>query len=230
MEREVDEACRQVAIGGGFSVHEIVKIVHATLAFVDFPHPEAASQFVEATKGYVQVGGRFLTVRRPLGARDPQRAADDQGEQESTTEESSEPTSVLLVRGLMHMSSEKELLQAFSQYAPRIKKTVIPKTYSGQPRGHGFVHFFEVHEATAALRHYQAGGSLIAGKACAADYSRPQNGWESLEAEVISREKAQADLKTTHQQALGGVNGDMWKEYLAMFEASPAAKRARVAS
>jgi len=201
------------------------------MAFVEFPHPEAAGQFVEATKGHLKAGARSFSVRRPAAGREQQRAADDAGDQEAAADGGSEPTNVLLIRGLLHISSDRELLEAFTQYAPRIKKAEIPKTYSGQPKNHGYVTFFEVHEATAALRHYRAGGSLIAGKACAAEYVPPQNYWESLEVEA-SREKAQEDLKTSHQQALGGVNGDMWASYLAMFEAAgqggPAAKRAKV--
>merc|ERR1712232_754686 len=109
------EACRKIAIGGGFSVHETIRIVHAALAFVEFSHSEAAQQFVQASGGSVRAGHKVFTARHQGGSDSrPVESADQD-------DETDEPTSTLHLRGLPEMS-EKQLLQEFSPFAPRIKK------------------------------------------------------------------------------------------------------------
>merc|ERR1712039_465164 len=186
--------------------------------------------FLQATSGSLKIDWRTCAVSQlTVGA---QAGKDENGEcgDEAETSEP-QPTNILIVRGLP-VDTERLLFQAFSVYAPRIKKVEIPRTCSGKPRNHAFIHFYEIHEASSASSRLRDAGNQLGGRRANVDYMVPQTVMESFEAEV-SREKAQKDLKSSHQQALSGVNGNMWASYLAMFESGQVdggsqAKRQRV--
>jgi len=206
---ELDEACRQVAIVGGFSVHDTVRIVHPGLAHVEFPHREAATQFEEVTRGELMVGVKSFQVRHPLGTLTANFGAISDAS----------ATDTLMVRQLGSDISEDDIIQAFSKVAPRIKSVKIPKSWSGQPKGHAFVAFHELHEAISALRHFRASVGTISGRRVTADFAPVQTFEETLELEA-QQKKADINIKESHAQALSGPNADMWASYLAMFNTS----------
>jgi len=206
-EDAVDQACRQVAISEGFSVHEMVRIVHASLVHVEFPHREAAARFAEATKGEINIGAKTCSVRHPFGA------SNQTGDACSAT---ADPTDTVIVRQLGE-ATEKQLLEAFSKIAPRIRGVRIPKDFSGHSKGHGFIFFHEVHEAVTALRHFRSQVGMIAGRRVTAEFAPAQSFEETLEREAREQQSA-VNIRASHQQALSGPNADMWASYLAMFK------------
>lgn len=214
----IDEACRQIAISWGFSVHDHVRIPSVTLAHIEFPHRDAAAQFSEATKGSITIKGKMFTVKYPQGGLS---FAPPSGR--VTTAHSAEavlgagiPTDTLIVRQL-GPAGDAELHEAFVNIAPRVRSVRVVKDCRGQPRGHGFVYFQEVYEATNALRHFRTGNCTVNGRRCTADFASPQTFEEGLECEV-KKKAASRQIGDNHAQALSGPNADMWATYLSMFD------------
>jgi hypothetical protein len=216
-EDAVDDACRQVAINGGFSVHETVRVVLDSLAHVEFPHADAAAQFYEATRGTLSVKGKMFHVKHPhgSGARAPQTGMTAKNAAELALGTSA-PSETLIVRQLGSIINDNDLYEAFRKIAPRVSSARVMKDCRGVTRGHGFVVFQEVYEATNALRHFRQTGSTINGKRVNADFAPPQSFEEGLEKEAVKKANEQQQ-GVKHQQALSGVNGDMWASYLSMF-------------
>lgn len=208
---ELDEACRQVAIIGGFSVHDTVRVIHSGLAHVEFPHREAATQFEEVTRGELTVGMQNFAVRRPV--------ASGSGVAGMNVVSGATPTDTLIVRQLGTDIMEKDLLEAFAKVAPRIRGVKIPKSWSGHPKGHGFVMFHELHEAISALRHFRTQVGTVGGRRVAADFAPVQTFEETVEHEA-QKKRADTNIRESHAQALSGPNADMWATYLAMFNDS----------
>jgi len=220
-DKAVDNAARLFAIDKGFSVHDGVVVVHPGLVHIEFSCREAAAQFLEATAGELQVGGRSFAVKHPLATAPVSR-------KEVAEEEAA--TTVLMVRGVWD-STQKEIVEAFSQVAPRIKSVNIPKTFSGNSRGHAFVTFHEIYEAATALRLLRARGLTVSGKKCLVEYAPPDS-IEDAFAREAERAKPDERVQEAHATALSGVNGGMWASYLAMFaggedSSDPEAKRQR---
>lgn len=218
-EGKLESACRKVAIDGGFSVHEQVKMISSFVAHIEFPHPDAAAEFAEKTHGQLIIGARSFTVSHTQAPTYRQ-----------IKDETAEPTDTLIVKQL-GVVTESELAETFGRIAPRIKSVQIPKNFAGLAKGFGHVSFHAVHEAEAALRHYRDQQSLIGGRRCPADFAPKETFEETL---VHEEQKRQADteIEESHAQALNGVNGDMWANYLAMFNGGaasqePEAKRQR---
>mmetsp|Transcript_63977 Transcript_63977/g.183896 ORF Transcript_63977/g.183896 Transcript_63977/m.183896 type:complete len:437 (-) Transcript_63977:69-1379(-) len=215
-EAEIEQAARQVAIENSFSVHEVVKVVSPHLAHINFPHREASAQFIKVTNGSLRVGGQTFSVRHPQGMKQEKVAP-----AHADTAEELDPSETLLVRNVADVT-ESQVFAAFSQVAPRIKGVKCPKNFSGQSKGIAFVHFHEAHEAAAAMRHFRAQGIKIGGRTVYVDFAPPQ----SMEEEITrdqQKQKADEAIQQSHQQALSGVNGDMWASYLAMFSSGAGA-------
>jgi len=223
-EDAVSEACMKVAIDGGFSVPESVKISLQYQANVDFPHREAAEAFAAATMGQLIIRGQAFSVRHPAGGAGlPSRSATEMLKtlQTKTTEQllaqsGSTPTDCIMVRQLGD-ADEQMLLNAFAGIAPRIKSVRIQRDIRGVTRGCGFVTFYEVYEATSALTQFRDSGCLVGTRHANADYATPQTLEQSLEKEHNDRKIVESQKKA-QQSALQGPNANMWASYLSMFE------------
>lgn len=134
----------------------------------------------------------------------------------SGTSAPSQQTDTLLVRQLGE-ATEKELFEAFSKIAPRIRSVKVPKTFAGRPKGHGFVTFHEVHEAEAALRHFRSDVGEVNGRRVTVEFA-PMESFEDKMEQEAKRKSSDANVKTSHAAALKGPNADMWASYMAMFE------------
>lgn len=214
----VDEACRLIAIGGGFSVHDHVRVPSASLAHVEFPHRDAAAQFMEATRGSITIKGKVFTVKHPQGglAFAPPSGRLTTAHSAETVLGTGAPTDTLMVRQI-GSAGDAELHEAFVKIAPRVRSVRVVKDCRGVSRGHAFVYFHEVYEATNALRHFRSSGSMVNGRRCTADFASPQTFEEGLEQQVQKKE-ASKQIGDSHAQALSGPNADMWATYLSMFD------------
>lgn len=218
-EAAVDEACRQIAIDGGFSVHETLTFLNNGAAHLEFPHAAAAAQFFEATGGDLVIGRSRCRVRHPLGTGvvpEPRRVVATIPEAWQSGDPDEEiATDTLMIKNLAEIP-EADLREAFEKIAPRIKSVRVIKDYAGHHKGMGQVSFHEIHEATMALRHFRLAGCMVAGRKTTAEYLAPSTIEQKVEQED-KKQKADESLRASHAQALSGVNGDMWASYLAMF-------------
>jgi hypothetical protein len=226
-EQSIAEACQQIAIDGGFSVHELVTIPLSGLAHVEFAHPAAASEFMQATRGNLKIGRQSFKVRHPRGVNSEAPAAQEAQARFDATKNGL-PTSSLVVRNLGD-ATEADVRQAFANLVPRLKSVKVLKDYAGQTKGIGWVNFFEIDEASIALRRFKTEGCTIAGRHVLVDFQEPNNMEAKLELEA-RKQKAVDDMQAQHEQALSGPNADMWANYLAMFDqgGAPNAKQARL--
>jgi len=217
-EDALDSACRQIAITGGFSVHESLNLVHQAFAQLEFPHPEAAAQFASETKGELQVGSRTFTVRHPMGW---SRQAKEDAQAAAANSPS---TNTLVVKQLHKDVVERDILTAFAKAAPRIKGVKLQKTISGQSKGFAYVEFHEVFEASNAMRHFREQGNLIDGRKVLVDFAPAQTIEEQWNQQA-QKEQSEATLANSHAKALSGPNADMWATYLSMFNGSGDAQK-----
>lgn len=241
VEIEIEKRVHEVAVKTGFSVADQVRYVHNSLCYIDFPHIDAANEFLQATGGSLNVGGESFKLQSmhpsgggsggggggaggggggcgiPAAADAPAAATTSANEaEEAVADAASQPTDTLMVRHVGEQT-ETSIRDAFESFMPHIKSVKVPLNWAGKPKSFGFVQFHSTSEAETALSRFRAAGSMIGGRRVVAVYAQPSSEEDMVRQSALRKAENEKILENT-QQALSGINGDMWASYLEMFK------------
>eukprot|EP00929_Paragymnodinium_shiwhaense_P098559 TRINITY_DN60017_c0_g1_i1.p1 TRINITY_DN60017_c0_g1~~TRINITY_DN60017_c0_g1_i1.p1 ORF type:complete len:453 (+),score=97.87 TRINITY_DN60017_c0_g1_i1:65-1423(+) len=223
-EEKIEEAVREVAISNAHSCADQVRYITSGSAFIDFPSIDVAKFFMDVTKGQLTIGAQtfHLTMQNYTapGATEGSSLAskDDSGDSRPEPGPAvANPTDTLLIRNIWDLK-EEQIHEAFQSYVPLIKSTNIPKNNKdGKKKPFAFVRFYSISEAKTALDRFHASGSLIGKQKVDATFSQPQTNEDAARQSQL-RQAEDARIKENTEQALNGVNANMWAEYLKMFK------------
>lgn len=216
VEHEIEGKAREVAIYKGFSCADQVRYVHPSLCYIDFPHSDAANSFTEATNGILTLsGGTYkLHFASAVASETSARLAARDGDE--LIEDSTQPTDTLVVRHGGELP-EATIREAFESFMPHIKSMKVPLNWAGKPKNIAFVRFHGMSEAQTALTRFQAAGSLIGNRRVVAAFAQP-NTEEDMVRQSALKKAEDEQIQENTQQALSGINGDMWATYLDYFK------------
>jgi len=208
LEAVLEEKARELCVEKGFSTPEQVRFVSPKLMYIDFPYFEVCSQFLKASEGFMVVGDMRLKVQKPGEQTDVTKKPDEDDEEGSAI-----PSHTLMVRHIGDLS-EADLLAAVQAIYPSIESVkVVFDRNTGNSRGFGFVTFYSVSEAESAFAKMQAGGFVLCNRKVAVSFTKPQNEEQAIAAS-LKLQREQDELQAQAEQALSGINGDMWASYL----------------
>jgi len=217
VEKEIEERVREVCIENCFSTCEEVRYISPSLAFIDFPYHEACRDFLRVTGATLKVHGRSYKLQHSSNA--PPAAPTASDREETTAADGTpldHPTDTLMVRQIGDMG-EAQVMKAFRQVVPTVKSCrLLLDRRTRKSKGFCFVSFWSVSEAETALARFHAAGSLIEGRKVSISFAKPQTHEQMLESDMCYRNE-QHTIQAQAQQALGGINADMWASYLQMF-------------
>lgn len=214
MEKEIEEAARQVCIQNGFSCCEEVRFVSSSLAYIDFPYAEAASNFLNSCLGQLKVRQKVFKLQAPNANRNKEVAQGEDGDEVmKEPEEPERPTDSLMVRQIGELG-EQRILKAFQAVVPSVKGVrMMMDRKTNKSKGFCFVSFYSVSEADTAKSRMIAQGSMIDGRKVAIGFAKPQTHEQMLESDMSWRNE-QNNIQAQAKQALSGVNADMWASYM----------------
>lgn len=213
MEKEIEEEARQVCIKGGFSTPDEVRYVSSSMAFIDFPYIDACRDFLRVTGGQLKIKQRVYKLQHASTAQQnpaEEEAALVQGSEEVATD-------TLMVRQIGDLD-EVKIKKAFQAHVPAVKgiRMMIDRS-TRKSKGFCFVSFWSVSEAESAKNRMVAAGSMIDSRKVAISFAKPMTHEQALESDLNARAE-QDTIQAQAQQALGGINADMWSNYMKFCE------------
>lgn len=217
-EKDIEEKVREVCIEHGFSIADEVRYVSASTAYIDFPYQEVCHEFMKATGGNLKLRTRSYKLQHSSysSVSVPQVL----GEDTITAADGTvlgHPTDQLMVRQIGDMD-EDGLMAAFVAVVPLVKSVrILNDRRTGKSKGFGFVQFWSVSESETAMSRIHAAGGVLGGRRVSLSYAKPMTQEAALEGEVSYRNE-QTEIKAQAQSALGGINADMWANYLQFFD------------
>jgi len=217
VEKDLEECVRAVCIENCISIADEVRYVSPSLAFIDFPYHEACRDFLRVTGGNLKFRLRNYKLQHSSSARpevrEPIPSLDDGTMNAADGTPLDRPTDTIMVRQLGEIG-EAGLQQAFCQVVPIVKSVrILTDRHTRKSKGFGFVQFWSVSEAETAMSRMLASGSMINGRKVSISFAKPQTHEEALEGEMSYRSE-QDNIQAASQQALTGINADMWASYL----------------
>jgi len=190
--------------------------VSPSLAFIDFPYHEACRDFLRTTGGTLKVRHRSYKLQHSSAA--PAVASTAVNEEPTAADGTplDHPTDTLMVRQIGDLTDNK-LMKAFQNVVPTVKGVrILMDRHTRKSKGFGFVSFWSVSEAETAMSRLIAAGSMIDGRKVSISYAKPQTHEQMLESDMSYRNE-QSEIQAQAQQALSGINADMWASYLQFF-------------
>lgn len=210
-EKDIEEKVREVCIEHGLSIADEVRYVSASVAYIDFPYQEVCHEFMKATGGTLKMRTRSYKLQ----ASGYNSSSSGPGVEAVAADGTvlDHPTDQLMVRHIGDMD-EEQLMAAFVSVVPLVKSVrILTDRRTGKSKGFGFVVFWSISDAETAMSRINAAGGMVGGRKAAISYAKPMTQEEALEGEVSYRNE-QTEIKAQAQSALGGINADMWANYL----------------
>lgn len=209
-EKSFEEKVHSIAVDKGFSTPDEVRYITSS-CYIDFPHRDAAKEFLDTLNGSLDVDGR----RYKLSLQGYFSGKDRQGEQKEGLASSSKTDTlqIKLITGL----TEKEILEAMQKLTPQIKSCQIPKNWAGKPKGFALVKFYSIAEAELTLKKMDVTGCMIGTRKVSVEFSQPETD-EDVYIQKEMKDQEDAKIKENAEQAVTGINGSMWAAYMKMFE------------
>ncbi|CAJ1339238.1 unnamed protein product [Effrenium voratum] len=211
IEKDIEEQARQICIQHSFSTPDEVRYVSPSLVLIDFPYQEACREFLRVSNGQ-------LKVRQWVYRLQHSNAAISEGDQDAITESVEEnPSDTLMVR-LIGELEEGRIKKAFQAHVPVVKAVrMMLDRSTRKSKGFCFVSFYSVSDAMTAKNRMIAAGSVIDAKKVAISFAKPQTQEQALESDMNARAE-QHVIQAQAQQALSGVNAEMWSSYMQFCE------------
>eukprot|EP00927_Polykrikos_kofoidii_P034987 TRINITY_DN29570_c0_g1_i1.p1 TRINITY_DN29570_c0_g1~~TRINITY_DN29570_c0_g1_i1.p1 ORF type:complete len:530 (+),score=121.00 TRINITY_DN29570_c0_g1_i1:218-1807(+) len=215
-EKDIEECVREVCIQGCISIADEVRYVTSSVAYIDFPYHEACLDFMKASGGTLKVKHRTFRLQHSTTAQvlvQPLIRTSEESETKAADGTVLDhPTDTLMVRQIGEMTEEK-IKKAFQAFVPAVRGVRIPMDrHTRKTKGFGFVSFYTVGEAVSAISRLQAVGSMIDGRKVAISFAKPQTHEQMLESDMNYHHE-QNQVQVQQQQALSGINADMWANY-----------------
>eukprot|EP00445_Apocalathium_hangoei_P091535 CAMPEP_0204238494 /NCGR_PEP_ID=MMETSP0361-20130328/93897_1 /ASSEMBLY_ACC=CAM_ASM_000343 /TAXON_ID=268821 /ORGANISM="Scrippsiella Hangoei, Strain SHTV-5" /LENGTH=401 /DNA_ID=CAMNT_0051211269 /DNA_START=77 /DNA_END=1280 /DNA_ORIENTATION=+ len=207
----IEEKARQVCIENGLSTPERVRYVSTATVFIDFPYIEVCIEFLAATKWQLKVGDQMCKLTAPNSSEKHDWSGEQSWADDVTVEE--RPTDTVMVRNIGDFQ-EGDVMKAFQEVVPTVKSVrIVVDRSTRKSRGFCFVMFYSIAEAETAVSRLQAAGSLLSGRKVAISFAKPQTQEQAMASDLIYQ-KELSERKALAEQALNGVNADMWASYM----------------
>jgi len=225
IEKDIEECVREIAIKGGFSMADEVRYVARTTCYIDFPHQDAAKEFMEKSGGNLKVGDRTFKMHLhgsegmlQQQQQQQQLQLQQQHQQQQGQDEDNgppQPTSSLLLRHIGDLL-EVDIHMALTSFG-QVKAVSIPLNFAGKPKNFARVDFNSISEASTTLSRLENAGCMVCGRKVTAVFAQPETD-EDVARQNAARQAEDEMVKESAQQALKGINGSMWAEYMQLFK------------